>query len=79
MLLFKPRLPEYPSESVSKLPQGLQGFDNKADGRKFQEREGIAIESFPVLGEAAATAEPGNRVFDDPTIRRLELYPIVAD
>ena len=39
-----------------------------ADGGEFQEREGAAIEIFPVLGEAAATVEPRNRAFDDPTL-----------
>jgi hypothetical protein len=39
-----------------------------ADGGEFQECEGVAIEIFPVLGEAAATVEPRNRAFDDPTL-----------
>src|ERR1700730_14756566 len=33
---------------------------HEANGREFQEREGVAIEIFPVLGEAAATVEPRN-------------------
>ena len=47
---------------ITKLSQ------HEADGCKFQERKGIAVEIFPVLGEAAATVEPGNRAFDDPTL-----------
>jgi hypothetical protein len=31
---------------------------HEADGGEFQEREGIAVEIFPVFGEAAATVEP---------------------
>jgi multidrug resistance efflux pump len=41
---------------------------HEADGRKFQERERVTVEIFPVLGEAAATIEPGDRAFDDPTL-----------
>jgi len=41
---------------------------HEADGGEFQEHEGIAVEIFPVVGEAAATIEPGNRAFDDPTL-----------
>src|ERR1700675_652041 len=35
-----------------------------ADGRKFQKREGVAVEIFPILGETTATVEPGDRAFD---------------
>ncbi len=41
---------------------------HEADGGKFQEREGAAVEIFPVLGKAAATVEPRNGAFDDPTL-----------
>ena len=41
---------------------------HEADGREFQEREGIAVEIFPVLCEAATTVEPRNRAFDDPAL-----------
>ena len=41
---------------------------HEANGREFQEREGVAIEIFPVLGEAAATVEPRNGAFDNPTL-----------
>jgi len=41
---------------------------HEADGGQFQEREGVAVEIFPVLGETAATVEPRNRAFDDPTL-----------
>ncbi len=47
---------------ITKLSQ------HEANGREFQESEGAAVEIFPVLGEAAATVEPGNRAFDDPTL-----------
>ena len=41
---------------------------HEADGREFQECEGIAVEIFPVLGEAATTVEPRNRAFYDPAL-----------
>src|ERR1700704_3961179 len=44
---------------------------HEADGGEFQEREGTAVEIFPVLGEAAATIEPRNRAFNDPTLGQL--------
>ena len=50
------------SARITKLSQ------HEADGGEFQEREGIAVEIFPVFGEAAATVEPGNRALDDPTL-----------
>src|SRR3990172_1432256 len=43
------------SARITKLSQ------HEADGGEFQEREGVAVEIFPVLGEAAATVEPCNR------------------
>src|SRR6266516_2375274 len=43
------------SSRVAELSQ------HEADGREFQEREGVAIEIFPVLGETATTVQPGNR------------------
>src|ERR1700751_3557016 len=42
--------------------------EHEADGGKFQEREGVAVEVFPILGETAATVEPGDRAFDDPSL-----------
>jgi hypothetical protein len=53
------------SARITKLSQ------HEADGGEFQEREGVAVEIFPVLGEAAATVEPGNRAFDDPALGQL--------
>src|SRR5208282_3278936 len=50
------------SARITKLSQ------HEADGREFQERKGVAVEIFPVLGEASATVEPRNRAFDDPTL-----------
>ena len=50
------------SARITKLSQ------HEADGGEFQECKGAAIEIFPVLGEAAATIEPRNRAFDDPTL-----------
>ena len=56
-------------KSVSRLPQGLRKLSqHETDGREFQERESVAVEIFPVLGQAAATVEPRNRAFDDPTL-----------
>ena len=37
---------------------------HEADGCEFQEREGVAIEVLPVLGEAAVAVEPGEGAFD---------------
>src|ERR1700730_17570258 len=50
------------SSRVTKLSQ------HQPDGGKFQERESIAVEILPVLGEAAASVEPRNRAFDNPTL-----------
>ena len=44
---------------------------HEADRCEFQEREGVAVEIFPVLGEATTTVEPRNRAFDDPTLGQL--------
>ena len=41
---------------------------HEADGGKFQEREGVAVEIFPILGETATTIEPCNGSLDDPTL-----------
>jgi hypothetical protein len=41
---------------------------HEADGRKFQKREGVAVEIFPILGETTAPVEPSDRAFDDPTL-----------
>src|ERR1700758_3278197 len=52
-----------------KTSSGVTEFsEHEADGGQFQEREGVAVEIFPVLGETAATVEPRNRAFDDPTL-----------
>jgi hypothetical protein len=45
--------------------------EHEADGCEFQERKGAAVEIFPVLGEATAAVEPGDRAFDDPTLGQL--------
>lgn len=55
------------STRVTKLSQ------HEADGGKFHEREGVAIEIFPILAEAAATIEPCNLAFDDPAVPGVEL------
>src|ERR1035437_10167079 len=52
------------SSRVTKLSQ------HEADRGEFQEREGIAVEIFPILGEAAATVEPRNGALDDPSARQ---------
>ena len=54
------------SSRVTKLSQ------HQTDGSKFQERESIAVEILPVLGEAAASVEPRNRAFDNPTLGQLD-------
>src|ERR1700741_1216969 len=40
---------------------------HEADGGKFQERESVAIEIFPILGETATTIQPCDGSLDDPT------------
>ena len=50
------------SSGITKLSQ------HEADGCKFQERQSVAVEIFPVLGEATATVEPRDRAFDDPAL-----------
>jgi hypothetical protein len=47
---------------IAKLSQ------HETDGRKFQEREGAAVEIFPILGETATTIEPRDGSFNDPTL-----------
>ena len=42
--------------------------EHEANGSEFQESEGIAVEIFPILGEAATTIEPRDRTFDDPAL-----------
>ena len=37
----------------------------------FKNARALRLEIFPVLGEAAATVEPGDRAFDDPTLGQL--------
>ena len=44
------------SSRITKLPQ------HEADGCEFQERKRVAVEVFPVLGEAAATVVRAVRV-----------------
>jgi hypothetical protein len=41
---------------------------HEADRGKFQEREGVAIGIFPILGETAATIEPRDGAFNYPTL-----------
>ena len=53
------------SSSVTKLSQ------HEADGGKFQEREGVAVEIFPILGETATTIEPCDGSFNNPTLGQL--------
>jgi hypothetical protein len=40
--------------------------DHQADGSPAQERKTVAVEAFPVLGQAATSVEPCNGSFDDP-------------
>ena len=35
---------------------------------RVSEREGVAVEIFPILGETATTVEPCDGAFDDPTL-----------
>ena len=39
-------------------------------GGEAQEGEGLAVEAFPILGQSAAAAKPGEGAFDDPALRQ---------
>src|SRR5271165_5274695 len=41
---------------------------HKADGGEAEEGERLAVEAFPILGQSAAAAEPGESGFDDPAL-----------
>src|SRR6516225_3888658 len=41
---------------------------HEADGGEAQEGERLAVEAFPILGESAAAAKPGEGAFDDPAL-----------
>jgi hypothetical protein len=43
----------------------VHSAEAETDGCEFQEREGVAVEIFPILGEAATTVEPCDGAFDD--------------
>src|SRR6202035_1117475 len=43
--------------ALSRIAELLQ---HEADGRKFQKREGVAVEIFPILGETTAPVEPSD-------------------
>jgi hypothetical protein len=48
---------------------------HEADGGELQEGEPATVEIFPVLGETAATVEPRNGAFDNPSARQnLEAF-----
>src|SRR4029453_12789588 len=41
---------------------------HEADGSEAQEGERLAVEVLPILGQPAASAEPGKRALDDPSL-----------
>src|ERR1017187_6912308 len=48
--------------------RGITEFsEHQADGGEAEEGEGVAVEVFPVLGEAAAAAQPTYGSFDNPS------------
>ncbi len=53
------------STRITKLSQ------HETDRGEFQECACVAVEIFPVLCQASATVEPGNRTFDDPALGQL--------
>src|SRR5258708_17652833 len=61
-MIFLLRVRFETSSGVTELSQ------HEADGGKFQERESIAVEIFPILGETATTIEPCDGSLDDPTL-----------
>ena len=48
--------------------QDCIAFAAETDGGEAQEGERLAIEAFPILGQSAAAAEPGQGAFDDPAL-----------
>jgi len=43
---------------------------HEADRGEFEEGEGISVEVLPVLGQPAASVQPGDGAFDDPAFRQ---------
>lgn len=41
--------------------------EHEADGGKFEEGKGSAVEAFPIFGQPSATIEPSNGAFDNPS------------
>ena len=41
---------------------------HEADGSEFEESQSAAIEVLPILGQSAATVQPSDRTFDNPTL-----------
>jgi hypothetical protein len=53
--------------------------DHQPHGRPAQKRETVTVETFPVLGETAASVEPGDASLDDPALRQHhELADVAA-
>jgi len=48
---------------------GIAEFSqHEADGGEAEEGERLAVEAFPILGQSATAAEPGETAFDDPAL-----------
>ena len=48
---------------------GIAQFSqHEADGGEAEEGERLAVEAFPIFGQSAAAAEPGEGAFDDPAL-----------
>ena len=57
------------SHGIAELSQ------HEADGCQAQESEPLAVEAFPILGEAAAAVEPADGAFHDPAFgQHLEAF-----
>src|SRR5271166_1121043 len=52
--------------------------DHQADGSPAQERKTVAVEAFPVLGQAATSVEPCNGSFDDPAFGQHHELPDIG-
>ena len=52
--------------------------DHQADGSPAQERKTVAVEAFPVLGQAATSVEPCDGSFDDPAFGQRHELPDIG-
>ena len=66
-----PKLDTRIVEALRVCPKSLGGIaefsKHEADGSELEESDGAAIEILPILGQSAATVQPSECTFDDPT------------